>query len=336
MVEPLPSHPDPDCKWVILDTDPGIDDAMALLCLAMAPAIDLHSLTTVFGNADVDVVTQNALFLVDRFGLDVPVFRGAAEPLEGERHQFDLHVHGRDGLGDTGMARLSSQAPSEGVPAWQHIVQTVVANPGQISLLAIGPLTNLALALRHDPRIAGLAKEVIVMGGAFGSNGRFGNIRPHAEANFYQDAVAADEVLAAPWPVTVVGLDVSADCILPSETLRAMAEVGGTAGTLLHAISRGYEDIYRTYDGIDGCCIHDVAAAAYLCAPELFAALATPLRVERDGHLRGQSSAAASGSGRPLQQYCFKVDADRVIDLLVEAVRRFDARQPLMQRSHMA
>lgn len=335
MAEPLPTIGSPDRKRVILDTDPGIDDAMALLCLAMDPEVDLHSLTTVFGNAGVDVVTSNALFLTELFDLDVPVCRGAAGPLEGERHQFELHVHGRDGLGDTGLA-LGCERPLSGpVPAWQHIVRTVMEHPGEISLLAIGPLTNLALALRHAPDVAGLVKEVIVMGGAFGTRGRFGNIRPHAEANFYQDAVAADEVLGAKWPVTVVGLDVSADCILPSTTLRALGETGGTAGTLLDKIARGYEEIYRVHDGIDGCCIHDVAAAARLCAPGMFTTIASPLEVAREGPERGRSMPASGGSGRPFQHYCVTVDTSGVLDLLMKAIRDFDARQPQMQRSHI-
>lgn len=334
MAEALPTDTGDARKRVILDTDPGIDDAMALLCLAMASAIDLHSLTTVFGNADVDVVTHNALFLTERFGLDVAVYRGAGEPLEGERLALDLHVHGKDGLGDTGLAKACNRCPSSPVPAWQHIAQTVMAHPGQMSLLAIGPLTNLALALRHAPQIAGLVKEVVVMGGAFGTAGRHGNIRPHAEANFFQDPVAADEVLGAAWPVTVVGLDVSTDCILLSATLHALADAGGPAASLLHAISRGYEEVYRIHDGIDGCCIHDVAAAAYLYRPDLFATIASGLRVEKEGRLRGQSTAVGPESGRPVQHYCTNVDPGGVVDLLVDSVRRFDARQPVMRRVH--
>ncbi|WP_156843212.1 nucleoside hydrolase [Novosphingobium aquimarinum] len=310
-------------KLVILDTDPGIDDAMALVHLAAAPEVTLHSVTTVFGNADVDTVTRNAHFLLDRFGLELPVFAGAAGPVHGPRQELELRVHGSDGFGDTGLARGFEPRSTSRKPAWQHIVDTLKARPGRISILAIGPLTNLALALRHDPDIAPLAAQIVVMGGAFGTQGRHGNIRPHAEANFFQDPTAADEVLAAAWPVTVVGLDVSTDCILPSHALRDLAD-GGAAGRLLWDISRGYEDIYRKYDGIDGCCIHDVAAAAYLCAPERFETARHPLCVERDGPEAGRS-AVAIGRTRPDQRYCLGIDAEATVSDFVQSVIRFDA-----------
>jgi len=307
-------------RLLIVDTDPGIDDAMALLFLHAQPDISLHSITTVFGNADIATITRNARFLAERFQLGVPIIAGAGEALAGGRHIPALKVHGEDGLGDSGAA--SNTAPVEsGPPAWQHIAETIRRHPGEVTLLSIGPLTNLALALRDDPGIAELVGEVVVMGGAFGTAERHGNITPHAEANFFYDPEAADAVLAANWPVTVVGLDVSSDCILSSAEALRLGQEGGSAGRFLWEISRDYEAIYRQYDGLDGFCIHDVAAAAYVVRREWFTRQASAVEVLTEGERKGASIALANGR-RPEQHYCVAVDHAQVIKAYTDAILR--------------
>lgn len=318
-------------RLVILDTDPGVDDAMALFCLARQPGAVLHSITTVFGNAAVEITTRNASYLVQRFGLNLPVHAGAAAPLAGARHVPDLHVHGKDGFGDTGAAAGHVPPPS-GKPAWLHLVDTIAEYPGRVTIVAIAPLTNLALALRHRPEIATLVDEVIVMGGAFGTHGRHGNLRPHAEANFFYDPLAADEVLAARWPVTVVGLDVTSDCILSSAQARALPVLAGDVGRFLHAISRGYEQIYHDFDGIDGCCIHDVAAAMIVADRSLFeirsGILAVSTAPERAGQSTLVSAAASECAGRPAQRYCVGVEADALVSAFLAMLAGYGSEQP--------
>jgi inosine-uridine nucleoside N-ribohydrolase len=311
-------------KLVILDTDPGIDDAMAILYMAAHAGTSLHSLTTVFGNGDVATTTRNARYIVDRFGLALAIHPGADAPLNGERFIPDLKVHGDDGLGDSGLATSVGEG-AKSQPAWKHICQTVRANPGQVTLLAIGPLTNLALALRHDPDIAELVDQVVVMGGAFGTKGRRGNIRPHAEANFFYDALAAQEVLNAPWPITVVGLDVTADCILTSDQAQQLATSGGDAGAFLWQISRGYAAIYKEFDGIDGYCIHDVAAAAFVTSPDLFTCVTARFDVGNAPENLGASLALDPGaSGLPsAKRYCSAVDARQLVDGFMQAMSRY-------------
>ena len=210
-------------RQLIVDTDPGIDDAMALLFLQAMPRTRIAAITSVFGNAAVDVTTRNARYLAERFGIDAPVHAGAAQPLRIPRRPSPVHVHGGDGLGDA--AALPGAGPgAAGRPAHEHMVELIRAQPGAISVLALGPLTNLALALRHDPGIAHLVERVVVMGGAFGWSGRRGNVSPVAEANVRNDPDAADEVLAAAWPVTLVGLDVTSHCVLPQEQARRLAD----------------------------------------------------------------------------------------------------------------
>lgn len=304
-------------KTVILDTDPGVDDAMALFYLARHQDVQLHSITTVFGNAAVAVTARNAAYLVERFGLAVPVFAGAGAPLVGARHVPELKVHGSDGFGDTGLAD-SFLASCDGKPAWQHLADSIEREPGKITIVAIAPLTNLALALRNRPAIADKVAEVIVMGGAFGTKGRNGNIRPNAEANFFYDPQAADEVMAARWPVTVVGLDVTTDCILSSSESAELASQAGEMGSFLHQISRGYEKIYRDFDGIDGFCIHDVAAAVAVTNPGLFSNISAPVIVETvagaEGHSTFDVSPVGDLASRPKHRICVDVDARKLVD----------------------
>jgi purine nucleosidase len=311
-------HSGPRKRKVIVDTDPGIDDAMALLYLHACNDIDLHSITTVFGNGGQAITARNAYYLVTRFGLDVPVIPGAERPLSGDRIVPELKVHGEDGFGDSNLS-ADHPMPPPGVPAWKWIANAVLESPGAISLLAIGPLTNLALALEYRPDIVDAIKEVVIMGGAFGTRGRTGNIVPHAEANFYYDAKAAEAVLRANWPVTAVGLDVSSDCILSSSQADDLPSRAGAAGQFLRDISKGYEAIYREYDGIDGFALHDVAAAVCFTNPDLFECQETALGVEIAGDLRGQSLKLQNKSRRT-QRFCSEVDRAQVVEQFLKAL----------------
>ena len=157
---------DTEKDLVIFDTDPGIDDAMALLFLRAQKSLKLAAVTTVFGNAETDVTTRNALYLTRRFGVDAPVYSGATRPLTIARRSAPTFIHGDDGLGDAGVINGFSAEPSEGHAA-DRIVEIVRANPGKVTLLAVAPLTNLALALERDPGIATLVKNVVIMGRRF-------------------------------------------------------------------------------------------------------------------------------------------------------------------------
>lgn len=148
---------------VIYDTDPGIDDAMALVFQALSPDIELLGITSVFGNATIDTTTRNALYLAHRFAPGVPVARGAGEPLEGSAPAPLPAIHGDDGLGNIGVVPPVHAMP-DARAASRFIVDTVRRHPGEVTLLAVGPLTNLALALVDDAGIASLVKQVIVMG----------------------------------------------------------------------------------------------------------------------------------------------------------------------------
>lgn len=303
-------------RKLILDTDPGIDDAFAMAMLAGLPTLELLAVTTVFGNADIDTTTRNAAHLCRQLGLEVPLYRGAANPLLRPRGPGAPHVHGDNGLGNIVLPAVST-LPAGAPDAAEMIVELVRAHPQRVTLLAIGPLTNLALALRLDPAIADLVEEVVVMGGAFGTGGRWGNVTPTAEANIHNDPHAAAAVLDAPWRVTLVGLDVTTRCILSSARALDLRRAG-RASELLWDLSRFYIAAYERYDGIDGCCLHDVAAVTQLAAPHLFVYQYGRVEVAVEGPEVGRTRLAGDPSGR--HRVCVQVDSQGLVDRFLSAI----------------
>ena len=310
---------------VIFDTDPGIDDAMALLFLHRHPQIDLIGITTVFGNAPIDLTTRNALFLAQAWGISAPVAQGAGvtfDPSRPEGH-WPTFIHGENGLGDVDIPPVIGRTVDDR-PAWQFIIDTVRAQPGEVTLVAVGRMTNLALALKADPDFAALVKEVVVMGGAFDLNG---NVSPAAEANIHGDPEAADVVFTAPWRVTVVGLDVTLKRVMTSGFLAEMAAAGGAPVQLLSDISQFYIDFYRHRVG-DGMVVHDSCACVYLVAPELFKTRSGPVRVVCGGIADGQTIQKPDGrvfpaghwDGHPSQLVCIDVEPERVLDIIRAAI----------------
>ena len=318
---------------VIFDTDPGIDDAMALYLLARHPDIRLRAITSVFGNASVAVTTRNAQALCGLYGLQVPVAAGAAGPLlvSAER-EFSVHVHGDDGLG--GMAAMAASAEEikaldllDSRPAYQLICDMVNAEPGAITLIAVGPLTNLALALRHDPGIVAKVHQVIVMGGAFGTHGHCGNVTPVAEANIINDPEAADLVCTADWPLIIVGLDVTQEVVMSEGCLSGLQGRGGKVGDFLWQATRHYQDFYNDCAGIQGVYSHDASAVAYAIEPTAFTLRSGPVRVVLDGIARGQTiqdfrkpgTATTPWSACPAQRVCIGVKPERMLALFDQA-----------------
>lgn len=317
-------------KKLLLDTDPGVDDAMALLFLHRHPVVELLGLTTVFGNAETDITTRNALYLCERFGIEVPVARGAALPLVRPPRGAAPDVHGDDGLGNLEGPVITTRQP-DARPAHRFIIDTLRQHPGEVTLLAVGPLTNLALALAEEPGITRLAKQVVVMGGAFGIGGQGGNVSPVAEANILADPHAADAVFTAPWPVTIVGLDVTHEVLMDHAFFERLRAEGGAEGEFIWDCSRHYVGFYGRHVGVDGCYVHDSSAVAYVIASELFVTRAGSVRVVEQGIAIGQTIQCAAGRsysqgqawhGLPEQQVCISVRAQGVLELFTQTLRR--------------
>ena len=308
-------------RKIIFDTDPGIDDAMALLFAHYSPAIDLLGITTVLGNGSIETTTRNALYIAERFDMEQPVHRGAGAPLQVAEDEIPTFVHGDNGLGNIA---LQNPARTTGTTtAAQYIVDSVTAAPGEITLVAVGRMTNLALALQLDPSIAGKVREVVIMGGALGANQFTGNVSPVAEANIYGDPHAADLVFTAGWPVALVGLDVTMTCVMDRRRLERIRNEAGDAGSFIWDITRFYENFYRQVRGTDGFPVHDSCALIYAIAPELFTVNTGPIRVPADGITRGQTIQVPSDhrfgpsawDDAPDAMGCVGVNAEAVLDL---------------------
>ncbi|WP_019613827.1 nucleoside hydrolase [Psychromonas ossibalaenae] len=271
---------------IILDTDPGIDDAMAIIFAEASPDIELMAVTTVFGNATIENSTRNALYLKQKYKLKADVAQGADKPLSRAPVGATTVVHGEKGLGTVEAPELL-EVEADSRPAYQYIIDALTAEPGEITLVAVGPLTNLALALAAKPEIVDLVKEVVVMGGAFGENGHRGNVSPYAEANIYDDPHAADRVFSADWPVAIIGLDVTEESFFSSEYLDQLRDDAGQVGQFIWDVSRYYLKFYCERVGLEGCHVHDPSAIAYVINPQLFTMRRGPVRVVTEGPAAG-------------------------------------------------
>ncbi|MEZ9654825.1 nucleoside hydrolase [Vibrio splendidus] len=314
-------------KKIILDTDPGIDDAMAILFAEAHPDIELMGITTVYGNATIDNGTQNALYLKQKFDMKALVAKGSDKPLLRDPVGATVVVHGETGFGDvTAPSLLDSEAIKK--PAYQFIIDSVRAEPREITLVAVGPLTNLALALEAAPDIVDLVKEVVVMGGAFGENGHRGNVTPFAEANIHDDPHAADKVFTASWPVVIIGLDVTEESFFTSQYLDELRDDAGEVGQFIWDISRYYLKFYSDKVGMDGCHVHDPSAIAYVIQPSLFTSRSGPVRVVTDGPAEGMTIQKADQRTYmndewglfPAQQVGVQVDSGTLLSLYRETL----------------
>lgn len=313
-------------RKIIFDTDPGVDDAQAIQLILAAPELDLLGLTTIFGNADVDLATINALRLLDLGGrADVPVAKGVANPLNGPYLGAVAFVHGDDGQGNT-FRPASTRQPID-LSAAEFIVQQLNAQPGEITLVAVGPLTNLALALQLDPGIVDKVMEVVVMGGnAFCA----GNATPAGEANIFNDPDAADLVFGAAWPVTMIGLDVTHNVNLTGKTIDQLATLPGPLNEFVSAAVPFYRAFYEQRNSIDGIYVHDSTVVVYLLAPDLFTFGHYPVRVDvSDGIGRGKTwplltepdaednPALRPWQNRPRVKVGIGVEGEKVVEVIV-------------------
>jgi purine nucleosidase len=305
---------------IIIDTDPGIDDAMAIFLALRSPELELIGLTTIFGNVHTALSTTNALRLLEVAGQShIPVAHGADAPLARAYRGPVAFIHGEDGQGNAHLPPSKSTAIAES--AAEFIVQKVMAAPGEITLVPIGPLTNIAAALALEPSIVEHIKEVVLMGGnAFVP----GNASPAAEANIHNDPEAADIVFGAGWRVTMVGLDVTHDIIMSPAQTRHLEAAQNPLAQHLGRINPLYLKFNRESSGIDGYYIHDPSAIVYLTHPEFFTVEQYPLRVETQGISAGKTWPSTTRhhthpdwAGRPKVAICTAVNANRVLETIL-------------------
>ena len=260
---------------IILDCDPGIDDALAIAFAAGSPEIELAGLTTVAGNVELAKTTANALAVASFVGLgSVPVTAGCGTPLLRPALHAG-HVHGESGLG--GAVLPAPGRSAEGGHAIDYIIETAAAAPGEITLVATGPLTNIALAVRREPRLADWVKDFVIMGGSAGR----GNVTPAAEYNIWADPEAAAVVFRAGWTVTMLGLDVTMRTGATAAVQRRMGDLGPLGTELLVPALEQYWSV--TEPG--GPPVHDVCAVAWVARPDLFGLVPARVQIETAGQL---------------------------------------------------
>jgi inosine-uridine nucleoside N-ribohydrolase len=301
---------------MILDCDPGVDDAMAIITAACFA--DLVGITTVAGNVELEHTTANACRLRDLLGLDVEVHAGADGPLVGSQ-EFAHHVHGATGLGDLVLPDPVRGADSDDAVDW--LVETTRAEEG-IHLVPVGPLTNVALALRADPGLADRVASVTLMGGA--AQG-VGNVTAAAEFNVYADPEAAYEVFCSGAPLTMLGLNLTHQVRMGSAHGELCGALGSPVGDAMAQLLEFYTVFHLAEEEVVDGPVHDPCAVLAVTHPYLFECADRSVHVEIDGtQTRGMTVVDERGprAGGPANcRVAYRADAESAIGLIMQAVR---------------
>ncbi len=248
---------------IIIDTDPGIDDALALLLALASPEIQLEALTTTQGNVTVDKATRNALAVLElAHASHIPVAKGSALPLV-QPLRASASVHGESGIGNSNLPEPQAKpVPGHAV---DYLIERVLAEPKTISLFPIGPLTNIAMAIRKEPGFAKAVKELVIMGGAILESG---NITPLAEFNVYVDPHAAHIVFHSGIPITLIPLDVTHKCLLKLGHIGRLMKMNSPISRFIQAAVEVYFKFSFEW-GFEGVPLHDPLTLATIIAPDL-------------------------------------------------------------------
>ncbi|MGH1648844.1 ribosylpyrimidine nucleosidase [Enterococcus gilvus] len=250
-------------RKIILDCDPGHDDAITILMAAAHPKIDLLGITIVAGNQTLDKTVVNGLNVCQLLGIDANVYAGMPKPLVREQVVAG-NVHGESGLDGPVFGPLHRQA--EKTNAVNYIIDTLMASEGDITLVPVGPLTNIAVAMRMEPLIIPKIKEIVFMGGAYGT----GNFTPSAEFNIFADPEAAHVVFTSGAPIVMMGLDLTNQTLCTLEIIERMEAVGNVAGKLFGDIMRFTLKSQFECFGLEAGPLHDATCVGYLISPEAF------------------------------------------------------------------
>jgi len=307
-------------KKILFDTDPGIDDSCAILLALASPELSLEGLSVVHGNCSLEQATTNALSILELANAShIPVARGCELPLV-QPSLLAPETHG-----DTGLGYAKLPEPQHN-PIIQYgsdfLIETILASPGEITLVAIAPLTNVALAIRKEPRIVEALKELIIMGGAIRHEG---NTTALAEFNTYVDPHAAQIVYHAGIPTTLVPLDVTYQCILTPGDVSRLQKIDTPITKFVAEATRFYMEFHDEYQQIEGCVINDPLALALTFAPELCTYQQLPVEVDLSGGISmGKTVADFYNYGKKPanMKVALGVRARDFIDLFVERIQK--------------
>lgn len=310
-------------KNIIIDTDPGIDDALAIMLAAASPEVRILGMTAVAGNTGLEYTAPNLAKIADLVGLDVPLGRGAARPLWRRDTVPDAGVHGSDGLG--GYQLPPSQRRLE--PAIPLLARLVEESDQPVTIVAVGPLTNIALFINEYPETARKVERIVIMGG--GAREVLGNATPTAEFNIYFDPDAAAAMFDFGVPITMIGLDVTHQALVGSAHLAGLYASGGPIAAMVKGILGHYgEHAYSGRDIDDAAAQHDSLAVAAAFLPDIVTTEHLYVDVENVGRLTSGMTVVDFAGRTGLQPNCdvaLGVDADRFISLLVDRLTALDA-----------
>ncbi|MBE7004276.1 MAG: nucleoside hydrolase, partial [Ruminococcaceae bacterium] len=264
---------------IILDCDPGHDDAVAIMLAVSSPRLELLGVTTVAGNQSLDKTSRNACRVLQWLGADVPVYAGCDRPMVRARRAAG-DIHGESGLDGPVFPPLKKQAERE--HAVLYLIRTLMESDGDIIVVTTGPMTNLAMALRMEPRIAEKLRRIVLMGGSYTN----GNVTPAAEFNILADAEAAHVCFTAGRPVTMVGLDVTRRVQCVPALVERMERLGTDASRLFVDLMRFFCRTQKEVFGMEGGPLHDPLAVASVIDPEILTC--KPMNVQID--LRSEQS----------------------------------------------
>ena len=303
---------------MLLDCDTGVDDAVAILLTKYLNTLELKAVTTVAGNVEVEHTTRNTLQVLELAGMeDIPVYRGAEKPLLCEAVTAH-HVHGQNGLNDMTFPKPKREA--ETLPAWDAIYEYAKKYEGELVLVAIGPLTNLALAIAKYKELPKLLKRIVIMGGAAVG----GNVTPSAEFNVYADPEAADMVFTCGAPVYMCGLDVTMRAYLSAKELDEIAALGSKQAVFTRDVMQGILKFYRTYK-LAGVAFHDPVTVLYADDDSYFQTDFAGVRVETKGRLTRGKTVTDLYSDKQMEHNAYvvtRVDRDifkkRVFEILAK------------------
>ena len=308
---------------IIIDTDPGQDDAAAIMLALGSPELEILGLTIVAGNVPLDLTTRNALMICELSGrLDVEVFAGAKGPLIG--HQVTAeHAHGKSGLDGPDMFKPSITLQPRYAP--DFLVETILKEDEKtVTLCPIGPLTNIALALKLEPKIAPRIKQIVLMGGGYFAQG---NITPSAEFNIFADPEAAKIVFNCGAPIIMMPLDVTHQILTTKARVEKIQAVGNTASSALAKMLGFYSRYNSKKYGNDGAPLHDPTTIAWLLKPELFNGKHCNVEIETESKITRGATVIDwwEVTGRPKNAYVVnEVNSDGFFELLTNRIRNLN------------
>ena len=304
---------------IILDCDPGHDDAVAILMAGIHPSIELLGITTVAGNQTLNKTTINALNVCQYLNIDVPVCSGMALPMVRKVQTIADDIHGESGLDGTTLPEAQYNVDAR--HAAELIIDIVMKEPAKtVTLVPIGPLTNIALAARLEPKIVERVKEVVLMGGGF----HIGNIKPMAEFNIENDPEAAHIVFEEKWPIVMVGLDLTYQALATQDVKNTIASIDSDAGRFVTQVIARFSENYKKSKGFDAPPVHDACAVGYVIDPTVIETRKAPVHVECIG--RYTAGMTVTDLRRTAPEDCHtsvavKLDRERFWNLVVESLK---------------